>query len=361
VLTDGTVTLRALRASDAPALQEQAVDPEMVRWTNVPVPHTEAMAELFCTTRAEQVWTDGSEWILALEVDGRYAGNLALRDEGHGVAEVAFAAHPSARGSGAMERGLRLLLAWGFEEASIQTVVWRATVGNWASRRLAWKVGFGVDGVLRASHVFRGELVDAWVGTLTATDPRRPRRPWLLPGTLDGDGVRLRAYRDDDVPRIVEACSDPRTAGWLGRMPAPYTERDACDYLQVITAQQAEGRGCTWAVADPRDDRLLGSATLFDWEPDVECEIGWWVHPAERGRGVATEAARRLASYAFDELRVTRVRAVAATGNAASRHVCESVGMRHTGTERTAVEVRDGRADAALYDVLIEEWRSLRR
>jgi len=360
-LTDGVATLRALRRADATAAYEQATDPEMVAWTNVPFPHTEAMAELFCTTRAEQVWADGSEWIFALEVGGRYAGNLALRDEGHGVAEVAYGAHPVARGTGAMERGLRLLLDWGFAEQGIQTMVWRANVGNWASRKLAHRVGFRVDGVLRRSHPFRGQLVDAWVGTLAVGEPRTPRHRWLESTPLEGDGVRLRSFRRDDVPRIVEACSDPRTQEWLGRLPEPYTTADAHAYLDTITGQQAEGRGSTWAVADPADDRVVGSVNLFDLDPGRECEIGWWVHPAERGRGVATAAARRLVTHAFAEVDVVRVKAVVATDNAASRHVAEALGMRLTGEERAELLVRGGLADAALYDVLVEEWRSLRR
>ena len=58
-------------------------------------------------------WADDSEWGFAVEVDGRYAGTISLRNEGSGRAEIAFGAHPWVRGTGAMERALRLLLSGG--------------------------------------------------------------------------------------------------------------------------------------------------------------------------------------------------------------------------------------------------------
>ena len=53
----------------------------------------------------------------------RFAGTVSLRNEREGRAEVAFGAHPWARGRGVMVRALELLLAWGFEERGLQTVV----------------------------------------------------------------------------------------------------------------------------------------------------------------------------------------------------------------------------------------------
>jgi hypothetical protein len=42
------------------------------------------------------------------------------------------------------------------------------------------------------------------------------------------DGVvTLRRFRDDDVPRIVEACSDPDTACFILLIPVPYGEQEA--------------------------------------------------------------------------------------------------------------------------------------
>lgn len=361
-LSDGQVTIRAPRESDVAGCLEQCTDPLSITWTQVPLGYTTEMAREFLLDHAPAAWADGSQWIFAVESQG-YAGNIALRDEGSGRAEIAYGAHPAARGSGAMERALRLLLEWGFTEKALRTVIWRADVGNWASRKTAWRLGFTLDGMLRQSHVSRGEIVDAWLGTLRAGEPRTPSHAWLTSPVLETGDLRLRPTRVSDVPRIVEACGDARTRHWLGSMPSPYGEADARGWFLAMAEKQATGAGTTWAIADAASDALLGAISVFDLTTGQVCEIGYWTHPEARGSGVMTSAVRRVVTYAFDQLGVPRVRAVAAVDNAASRHVIEAAGLRSVGVERLATRTAEGLADTVLYDVLATEWaeRSVRR
>ncbi len=348
-----TVVLRGHRPEDAQGCLEQCQDPLTQRWTTVPVPYTREMAEDFVGRVMPAGWADGSEWGFVVEVDGRYAGSASLRPEGSDRAEVAYAAHPWVRGTGAVEQALRVLLDWGFEQQGLRTVVWWAERGNWASRKTAWRLGFEVDGSLRAWLPQRGELHDAWVGTLRSTDPRRPRTRWLEVPTLEADGLLLRPWRDTDVARVVEACSDPESQRWLGQLPAPYTDRDARAWLEDVTERLATGGAVNWAVVDPgAPDRALASVGWFALTPYVTCEIGYWTHPDARGTGVATRALRAVARHAFDDLMVRRVSCAAATGNTASRRVIEQAGFTAYGVERLGALVRDGRADLVLYDRL---------
>lgn len=354
-LTDGTVTLRAHRAGDAPGSWEQSQDPLSQQWTTVPVPYAMTDAEAFVGEIMPRGWADGSEWGFAIEYDGRYGGTVSLRDEGAGRAEIAFGSHPAVRGTGVVERALRLLLDWGFAERDLRTVLWMAHTGNWPSRKVAWRLGFSCDGTLRQWAPQRGELCDVWIGTLRRDDPREPRTTWLACPALESRGLRLRPITLADAPRIQEACSEERAQHWLGQLPAPYTLDDAVAYVETRTAMLADGVGETWAVTEG-DDRILGTVGWFNHTPGVECEIGYWAHPDARGRGVTTRALAVATDHAFAALGVRRVTCFAATGNAASRHVIEANGFRQYGVERLGALVRDGRADLALYDVLAEEW-----
>jgi RimJ/RimL family protein N-acetyltransferase len=360
-LTDGTVTLRAHRDDDVPEVVEQCQDPVSQRWTTVPVPYTDEDGRTFVTEIVPRGWAEGSSWAFAVEVEGRYAGTVELRDEGEGRLEVAFGSHPWVRGSGAMERAVRLLVDWGFADRGARVIVWRAHRGNWPSRKLAWRLGFSFDGTVRAALAQRGELRDAWVGTLLAGDDRQPRGRWLEVPVLEGEGLRLRPWRESDVPRIVEACSDERTLAWLGQMPSPYGEQDAVAWLEHQRENRATGHSVCWAVVDPGDDIALASVSYFGFVPEVEAEIGFWAHPEARGRGVMTRAMGRVLRYLFEDIGVRRVSAGAAVDNAASRHVIEANGLIPFGTERLGTVVRTGRADVVWYDVLVEEWQRARR
>lgn len=368
-LTDGVVTLRAHTADDVQALYEQATDAVMLRWTTVPDPSTLETAREFATQVIPDGWRADREWQFAVDAPGddgaaRFLGSVSLCNEGLGRAEISFGAHPWARGRGYVVRALELLLAWGFEEKQLRTVLWRANRGNWASRKLAWRLGFSFDGTMRQWLPQRGELYDGWVGTLLAGEPRLPRHRWYDVPRITGRDVLLRELRESDVPRIVEACSDERTTYWLTQMPVPYTDADALDWLEQMRGLRATGAGIAWAVAGPEDDRLLGAMNVFDVSTDEgSAEVGYWLHPDARGRGLATEATALLVRHCFvpeedGGLGLRRVRAFTADGNAASSRVLTANGLVPTGRHREAKRLRDGRyVDLLHYDLLAVEHR----
>ena len=357
-LTDGLVILRKHSEDDLAGIVEQSNDPLSIAWTTVPQPYALGDAKRFVREIMPGGWATDEEWGFAVDVDGRFGGTVSLHARGEGRAEVAFGAHPSIRGTGAMEQALRLLLAWGFDERGLEVVTWSAYPGNWGSRRLVESVGFAFEGTRRLHLAQRGRRRDAWVGSLVRDDPREFRTRWLEVPVLEADGLRLRPMSDADVPRIVEACSDERTQHWLGRLPSPYTADSARAYLESQRENLATGSGVTWAVTEPSvtGDSLLAAISLFDHTPEVEVEIGYWAHPEARGRGVVTRAVPSVTTYAFDGLGVARVKVLAAVDNTASRRVIEANGFTHTGIERLGTQILGGYADLALYDVLREEW-----
>lgn len=358
-LTDGVVTLRAHRPADVRRVLEQCRDPLSQAWTTVPAPYTEADATFFVERVVPAGWADGTDWAFAVERDGLFAGTVSLRDRGDRRAEIAFGAHPDARGTGAMERALRLLLAWGVDERDLAMVIWWANRGNWASRRLAWRLGFSFDGTVRDWLPQRGERYDGWVGTLLRDEPRSPRTTWLADPVLDGDGVRLRPFSAADAPRIVEGIGDAATQHWLTFFPRDPGPADALDYLERVQERLATGHTITWGFCAPDDDRLLGAVGLHRLQE--EPEIGFWAHPDARGRGLTTRAAAVAVDHAFGELGLTRLAAYASVPNVASRTVLERLGMRPTGVRRQAVTTGDGAVvDLAGYDLLASEWVSPR-
>jgi RimJ/RimL family protein N-acetyltransferase len=354
-LTDGVVTLRAHRADDAPGAYEQSQDPASQRWTTVPVPYTRADARTFVGEIMPGGWADDSEWGFAIEADGRYAGTVSLRDLGSRRAEIGFGSHPWVRGTGYVERAIRLLLEWGFAERDLETVIWWAHVGNWASRRLAWRLGFTLEGTVRRWQPQRGELRDSWVGTLLRDDPREPRTTWLDNPVVEGDGIRLRPFTDADVPRVVEGIGDPATQYLLSFMPRDPGEADGRQYLEQVQERLATGSTITWAWSAADDDRLLGVVGIY--RISAEPEIGYWTHPDARGRRLTGRAAALAVRHAFEELRLPRLAGYASTANPASLKVLEALGMRRTGVQRQAVHLGDGTAvDLVGYDLLAEEY-----
>lgn len=364
VLTAGPVTLRAHREEDVEAVLEQSTDPLSRTWTRVPVPYHRSDAQQFVRAAMPGGWATDEEWGFAVEADDdgirRYAGTVTLRNEGERRAEIAYGAHPWARGRGIMETALRRLLDWGFAERGLETVVWWAEEGNWASRKVAWRLGFSCDGVLRAWQPHRHGLVDTWVGTLHRSDPRQPRHPWYDVPVIHGATLLLRAQHAADGPRLVEARADERTAYWLAAGSAPRDADGATAYLLRRQDEMASGRALYWTIADPTTDDLLGSVALRHLDVPGGAEVGYWTHPGARGRGVMTEAVRLAVRHAFIDvedggLGLDRLRLVTAVDNAASRQVATAAGFEQVGIEHRSTPCSDGLHDAVVYEALRPE------
>lgn len=354
-LTDGVVTLRTHRPSDVPAIVEQSQDPESQRWTVVPVPYARADAEEYVGDLVPRGWADGTSWGFAIEAEGRFAGSVDLRPQGADRADLGFGSHPWARGTGYVERAARLLLEWGFTDQDLRTVSWRAHLGNWASRRLAWKLGFTIEGTIRQWSPQRGELRDVWVGTLLHDDPREPRTTWLANPVVEGDGVRLRPFTAADAPRVVEAIGDPVTQHSLAFLPRSPGEADGHRFLEQVQERLATNHTITWAFCTPEDDRLLGVVGLYRMAE--EPEIGYLTHPDARGRGLTTRAAALAVRHAFEDLGLPRLAGYASAPNVASLAVLERLGMRRTGVQREAARDGAGNAvDLVGYDLLASEF-----
>lgn len=352
VLADDAVTLRAHTPQDVDPMLEMATDPVMQRWTAVDVPHTREMSEDFALRTIPRGWDEGTfrSWAIeAVDDDGvsRYAGNVDVR--GGPVADIGFALHPWARGRGLMVRAVRLAVDWAFAEGVAQVVHWRSRVGNEASLRVAHRCGFALHGLVPGLLHERGEVLDAWTASIRFGDPPLPRTRWAVPVVLESEDVRLRPFRDDDLPRIVEACSDPETQYWLNGIRSPYTRQDARAYVDDCTWRSAAGLKVTWCVADRSSDEMVGNIAVMDlggFNPTT-AEVGYWMHPDARGRGLATQAVRLATGHAFSEegLDLRRLSLLAAAGNVASNRVAQKNGFTQVGVERESELLGDGSVD----------------
>jgi len=368
-LSGGRVRLRAHQGADHEAMVEMCQDPITRRWaSNLPDPYRLADAEWFVREVVSAGWDAGTAFGWAIEAADqnglpRYAGNLDLR--GGPASTVGFLLHPWARGQGIMSAALRLALHWCFSEAGVSMVTWESRVGNVASRRVAWAAGFTFHGTMPCVLKHAGPAVDAWVGTVTAGSTLSPQTRWLTPTVLSDEKVALRPHIEADIPRVVEACSDTVTRHWLSTLPTPYTTDSARAYLDSMAVEESLTRRVAWCIADPRTDLLLGTIAVFDLRGDDPSsgELGYWTHPAVRGRGVMTAAVRLVVNHALRPIGdggigLRRLQLLAAAGNIASATIAKRTGFVEVGQERQAELLGDGSYDDLVtFDLLLGDVR----
>lgn len=335
-ITAGRLHLRPWRAGDEPAVLAACTDPETVRWTNVEPDFTRERAHEYVTAIAPAGWASGEDLCFAVcdSTTAQVLANVALRPTSRpGTYDVGYWCLPSARGQGVVPEALGALCRWGFAALGAQRIEWQAHLGNWASRRVAEKVGFRVEGSLRKGVAQRGTLVDGWLGALLPDDPQEDTAAFPpYPDRTDGV-VTLRRWRASDAKDVHRACQDPEIARWLP-VPVPYPLEAAQGYVGgIVPHEWAEGSVANCAVTDAADGSLLGAVGLT--VRGSVGEVGYWVAPWARGRGLAARAARLHAGWGFEALGMARVELLADVENVASQRAAEKAGWVREGVARS--------------------------
>lgn len=149
---------------------------------------------------------------------------------------------------------------------------------------------------------------------------------------LRGRGLLLRTWVPEDLETVLQACQTPDIQRWT-TLPSPYLPVHAELFLSGCALRWVQGLA-SFAITDEHTGEVLGSIGFVGLPEEGVVEVGYWVAPDARGRGVATAATRLICDWAFDELDFHRVDWQAYVGNEGSRRVADRCGFTFEGTLR---------------------------
>ncbi|MGG0655290.1 GNAT family N-acetyltransferase [Rummeliibacillus pycnus] len=117
----------------------------------------------------------------------------------------------------------------------------------------------------------------------------------------------------------------------------PNTEQETQDFVtQVILDAKKDKRSrLVFSIVNKSNNRMIGAGeiNIHDFQ-NREGEIGYIVNPAYWGKGIATEAAKLLIEFGFDQLNLHRIFATCDPRNIESSRVLEKIGMIKEGRIR---------------------------
>lgn len=140
--------------------------------------------------------------------------------------------------------------------------------------------------------------------------------------------LELRPWSIDDAEGFAKCVRDgPEIARWTG---FPYEISDA-EAVEMVAARDRgwdEGTSAAFALVDTRTAEPLGSAGLLwiDWERRT-AEVGYWLTPGARGRGIAARAVKRISEWSFRALDLRRLQLTVDVRNPSSWAVAERAGF----------------------------------
>ncbi|MEH0974894.1 GNAT family N-acetyltransferase [Micromonospora sp. CPCC 205546] len=377
-ITEAGLLLRPWRATDADAVHRACQDPDIQRWTTVPRPYLTEHALRFVTEVATADWAAGTGAPFAVcdAATGGLVGSCGLVsiDTGLRSAEIGYWTAPWARGTGVAVRASRAVARWAFDSLALRRLIWQAEVGNHASRLVALRAGFRVEGRLRLADPAPDGSAAGWIGSLLPGEVPAPGEAGPAgPGTLEArraavfggpqpvlfatagaTELRLRPMEERDLDAIADTCRDRETVRWTS-VPDPYERADAESYLDYTRDTWAGGSSACFVVADA-EDRYVGTIDLRLSAADpLMADVGFMAAPRARGHGYLPAALTALGAWGFTTLGLARIEWRANVGNTASRRVAEKAGFTVEGTARGGLTHRGERVDAWVGALLAED------
>lgn len=190
-LTTDRLVLRPFAPSDEDEVYAACQDPDIQRWTMVPSPYERAHARAFVGELVPAGWRDDTAYSFAVRLgpDGPLVAAVGVHVHdtfGTHSYEIGYWAAKEHRGQGFMAEAVTAVARWAFTGVGAVRLEWRAEVGNTGSRVLAQKVGFRIEGLLRAGLIKNGTARDCWIGALLPSDlGLTPALPYL-PADVSG-------------------------------------------------------------------------------------------------------------------------------------------------------------------------------
>jgi len=176
---------------------------------------------------------------------------------------------------------------------------------------------------------------------------------------LETKRLFLVPYRDEHLSGLSAMNSDPEVMRYMSGRPETLSETRTM--IERVKARWAIWGYSWWTFIERQSGEIVGAGCIQNLrrdgtEPEANCplEIGWRVRRDKWGQGIATEAARAMADFAFARLHAETLYAVCDPENGASSSVMLKLGMRYRG-----LDVWYAR-QLATYEITADAWRNAR-
>jgi ribosomal-protein-alanine N-acetyltransferase len=172
MLAGATVTLRELRASDAPSLFALLTTEEVSRFISPPPSTVDGFEKFIAWTLRQRSVGSYACFAVTLDSTDTAIGIFQLRqlEPGFGTAEWGFAIGSAYWGSGVFQEGAELLVRFAFETVGVHRLEARAAVRNGRGNGALRKIGAVQEGLLRKSFLKDGQYHDQALWTILQED-----------------------------------------------------------------------------------------------------------------------------------------------------------------------------------------------
>jgi RimJ/RimL family protein N-acetyltransferase len=165
--------------------------------------------------------------------------------------------------------------------------------------------------------------------------------------------VQLRPYTEPHASSVVEAAHESvvEVHPWLPWCHPNYQLSEAQDWIRGQIDEFASGSAFQFAIESSGGAYLGGCGLNQINSLHQFANLGYWVRSSQVGQGVATQAVRLLARWAFSHTPLVRLEIVTAVGNKASQRVAKKAGAVREGLLHKRLQIHGVWHDAILFSI----------
>lgn len=142
----------------------------------------------------------------------------------------------------------------------------------------------------------------------------------------------LRSFELSDSKMVQQLAGNEEVARTTLAIPHPYPDGAAEHWIENVRQSSEKGDSYAFAMIRKEDGTLVGNMSMGVSQKHKRAELAYWVGKPFWRQGFATEAARRIVQFGFEDLDLNRIFAAAMTKNPGSYKVMRKIGMKEEGT-----------------------------
>lgn len=139
---------------------------------------------------------------------------------------------------------------------------------------------------------------------------------------LETERLLLRQVNTTDVNAILSLRSNDEVMKYI---PRPYlkNEEEALELIEMFDTKIENGLGINWGIAFlEQPEKILGIIGHYRLIPEhYRAEVGYMLFPEYNGRGIISEALKKVVEYGFKEMKLHSIEAILDPGNIGSEKV----------------------------------------
>ena len=171
---------------------------------------------------------------------------------------------------------------------------------------------------------------------------------------LETERLALRRPTLADVKAIAQLANDRRIAENTRRLPHPYLQDHAVEFVRALAADRRETVFLIEHTHTP-----IGMVGI-DWREPAAPELGYWLGVEHWGQGFGTEAARAVIDFFFEEFDAEHLVSGARVANPTSRNILEKCGFQWSGVELHRFEALGCSTPVDCFRLSRSVWTSLK-